>query len=147
MMSNSPKIMSYFMKKEQVEERTRDVKVTKEIANKHEMNTEDKTILEIKAENEEYYEEYKEQKPVDLKMEPELRATSEVATDSARDVEMDTVTALKYEVNTENMTTPEYETENEKQSEEHSNPRPTGLEVGTELGAARKVATKSATNT
>ena len=146
-MSNSPKIMSYFMKKEQVEKRNRDVKVTTEIANKHEMNTEDKTILETKAENKEYYEEYKEQMPVDLKTEPELRATSEVATNSARGMEMDTVTALEYEVNTENMTAPEYETENEKQSEEHSNPRPTGLEVGTELGAARKVATKSTTNT
>ena len=116
MMSNSPKIMSYFMKKEQVEERTRDVKVTKEIANKHEMNTEDEITLETKAENEEYYEEYKEQMPVDLKKEPELRATSEVATDSARVVEVNTGTTLKYEVNTENMTAPEYETENEKQN-------------------------------
>ena len=53
MMTNSPKIMSYFMKKEQVEERTRDMKVTKEIANKHEMNTEDKISPETKAENEE----------------------------------------------------------------------------------------------
>ena len=147
MMANSPKIMAYFVKKEQVEGTTRDVKMTQEIANKHERNTEDKTALEIEAENGEYYEDYKEQKPVDLKMEPELRATSEVATNSARDVVVNTGTSLKYEVDTENMITPENEKENEKQSEEHSNPRPTGLEVETEVGAANKVATKSATDT
>ena len=147
MMSNSPKIMSYFMKKEQVEKRNRDVKVTEEITNKNETNTEDVTTLEIKAENEEYYEEHKDQKPADLKMESELRATSEVATDSARDVEVNTGTAFNYEVNTEDMTTLENETENEKQSEEHSEPRPAGLEVGTELGAASEVATKSTTAT
>ena len=80
-------------------------------------------------------------------MGPELRATSEVATNSARDVVVNTVTSLKYEVETENMITPENEIENEKQSEEHDNPRSTGLEVGTEMVAANVVATRSATNT
>ena len=124
MMANSPKIMAYFVKKEQVEGTTRDVKMTQEIAIKHERNAEDKTTLEIEAENGEYYEDYKEQKPADLKMESELRAASEVATDSDRDVEVNTGTAFNYEVNTEDMTTPENETENEEQSEEHREPRP-----------------------
>ena len=126
---------------------TRDVKMTQETAIKHERNAEDKTTLEIEAENGEYYEDHKEQKPVDLKMGPELRATSEVATNSARDVVVNTVTDLKYEVETENMITPENEMENERQSEEHNNPRPTGLEVGTGMVTANVVATKSATNT
>ena len=147
MMANSPKIMAYFVKKEQVEGTTRDVKMTQEIAIKHERNAEDKTTLEIEAENGEYYEDYKEQKPVDLKMEPELRATSEVATNSARDVVVNTVTSLKYEVETRNMITPENVMENEKQGEEQDSPRPTGLEVGTELVAANEVAARSATNT
>ena len=147
MMANSPKIMTYFVKKEQVEGTTRDVKMTQEIAIKHERNAEDKTTLEIEAENGEYYEDYKEQKPAVLKMEPELRATNEVAPNSARDVVVDMVTDLNYEEETRNMITPETVMENETQSEEHDSPRPTGLEVGTEQVAASEVAAWSATNT
>ena len=172
MMANSPKIMTYFVKKEQVEGMTRDVKMTQEtstkhernavkqeqvegmtrdmkmtqeITIKHERNAENKNDLEIETETGEYYEDYKEEKPTLLKMEPGLSATKEVAQDSARDVVVDMVTDLKYEEETRNMITPETVMENETQSEEHDSPRPTGLEVGTEQVAASEVAARSAT--
>ena len=95
--------------------------MTQEIAIRHKRTTKDERALKIEDENGEYYEDHKEQKPVDLKMGPELRATSEVATNSARDMVVNTVTDLKYEVETENMITPKNEMENERQSEEHNN--------------------------
>jgi hypothetical protein len=172
MMGNSPKINTYFVKKEQtggvtrdvkmtqetstkheknavkqeqVEGITRDMKMTQEITIKHERDAENMNDLEIETEFGEYYEDYKvidEQ----LKMEPGLSTTKEVAQDSARDVVMDMVTDSKYEEETRNMITPENMMENETQSEEHDSPRPTGLEVGTEQVAANEVAAWSATN-
>ena len=172
MMGNSPKINTYFVKKEQAEGVTRDMrmskvtttkneknavkpeqveglagamKMTQDITFKHEKHAEYKDDLEVKTEFGEYFEDYKgigEQ----LKMEPGQSATKEVAEDSSRDEVMDMVTDLEYREETRNMTTPETMMENETQSEEHDSPRPTGLEVGTEQVAASEVAAWSATN-
>ena len=163
-------VNTYFVKKEQAEGVTRDVKMTQETTTKHEKNAvkheqvegitramkltqgitikpkknaKNKSDLEIENEFGEYYEHYKvidEQ----LKMEPGLSATQEVAQDSSRDEVMDMVTDLKYEEETRNMTTPETMMENETQREEHDSLSRTGLEMGTELMAASEVAAKSA---
>ena len=118
MMGNSPKINTYFVKKEQAEGVTRDMRMSKETTTKNEKNavkseqveglagamkmTQDITFkhekhaeymndLEVETEFGEYFEDYKvigEQ----LKMEPGQSASKEVAEDSSRDEVMDVVT-------------------------------------------------------
>ena len=67
------------VKKKHVEERSRDVEVTTEIANNYEVTTEDMTTLENEAENEEQNEEDREPRPAGLEVGTELGAASEVA--------------------------------------------------------------------
>ena len=85
-MSNSPKIMSYMIrkkeksvKKEPFEKRNKDVEVTEEITNNDEVTTEGMNTLENEAEKEEQNEEGREPRPAGLGVGTELGAASEVA--------------------------------------------------------------------
>ena len=109
------------------------MKVTQDMASKHEKHAENKDDLEVKSEFGEYFEDYKE---IDEQLKKEQ--SQEVTVDSSRDEVMD-------EEETENMTNPETVLENEMQSKELENLNQPGVEVGTQVVAASEVAARSAT--
>ena len=163
MMGNSPKISTYFVKKEQGEGATKDMemskksniknekdavkyeqeegfaramKMTPSMTFKHEKRAEKKEDLEVKNESGEYFEDYKE---FDEQLKKEQ--SQNVTVDSPGDEVMEVETDLSYEEETKNMINPETNHVNEVQKEERENLNQPGVEVGTQ--AASEVAARS----
>ena len=167
MMGNSPKISTYFVKKEQGEGATKDMemskksniknekdavkyeqeegfaramKMTPSMTSKHEKRAETEKDLEVKNESGEYFEDYKEFGE-QLKKEQSQYGT----VDSPRDEVMEVETDLSNEEVPMNMINPETDHVNEVQREERENLNQSGVEVGTQGVDASEAATRSTT--